>query len=386
MSRMLFVIAMVIGCGGGQRPKPPELVTLETLRQSREAAAASKLSPEFVGEADVLQKRATSAWKDKEMEVSKRHALNGWIKLKMAIAQWDQAEAKRRIKAADAVRTKYEAEIAKVGKELATLEEQVSLLEKLANAKSSAEVAKLTAEQEKQKLAAELAQQQQRGDAQNKLIAAELALKTADTVEAKTHAEPEYQAAADLIARAQLELKEGKIAAAATSATLAAEKAEQAASLARPKYANASEATDRKLRDEALGTDAAALAGITVSIKKQGETTRLILTYGGAFKPKQTNISGGKESVLDGVAALLKKYPTYPVQVVGHTDTAGRADALLVISQARAQVVYDALVTRGVNAKRFVVSGVGGGQPLGENRTAKGRAKNNRVELILLYQ
>ena len=121
-------------------------------------------------------------------------------------------------------------------------------------------------------------------------------------------------------------------------------------------------------------------------LDKKGDLTRLILTYSGAFKPKATQITAGKESVLDGVAALLIKYPTYPVQVVGYTDNKGRADANLVISNARAQAVYNALITRAVDAKRFVVSGVGSAQPIGDNRTAKGRDQNNRVEMIFLYQ
>jgi len=155
---------------------------------------------------------------------------------------------------------------------------------------------------------------------------------------------------------------------------------------AKPEYMKASESKDRKARDEALGGEAAALAGITVRLDKQGDVTRLILTYGGAFKAKATQITPAKEPVLDGVSALLKKFPTYPVQIVGYTDSKGRADANLVISNARAQAVFNALVTRGVDAKRFVVSGVGAAQPIGDNRTPKGRDQNNRVEMIVLYQ
>ena len=103
-------------------------------------------------------------------------------------------------------------------------------------------------------------------------------------------------------------------------------------------------------------------------------------------KPKASQITDGKEAVLDGVAELLKKYPTYPLQVVGYTDSKGNADANLVLSNARAQTVFNALVTRGVDPKRFAVSGQGSAQPIGDNRTAKGRDQNNRVEMVFLYQ
>lgn len=385
MTRALLIVALVAACGGA-KPRPAELATLEALRLTTEAEASKKVAPDLVKESDLRLKRSKSAWEEGELEDSRREALTGWIKLKTAIATWQQQDAERRIADADADRARIEKEYARINKDLTATQEQIALLERLSKATSSAEVAKLNAEQEKQKLAAELAQQQQKADAQAKISAAELALKTADTVDATTHAKAEYQAAIDSLTRARTELDGGNISAAATSADLAKQKAEQAIATARPEYLKASESKDRKARDEAVGREAAALSGIKVTLDKKGDLTRLILTYGGAFKPKATQITPGKESVLDGVAALLIKYPTYPVQIVGYTDNRGRADANVVISNARAQAVANALSTRAVDAKRFAVSGVGSAQPIGDNRTPKGRDQNNRVEMIILYQ
>jgi outer membrane protein OmpA-like peptidoglycan-associated protein len=385
MKRAILAIVMIAACGG-TRPKPPELDTLQALRRTPEASASTKQSPEVATEVEVLERRSTNAWKDGELESSRRDALMGWIKLKIAITSWEQGQAKLRIEAATAERAKADKEFARINKELTAVQEQITLYEKLANAKTSAETQKLKAEQEKQKLAAQLAQQQERGETQAKISAAELAIKNADTVEAKTYAKAEYQAALDLLTRAQTELNDGNIAAASTSADLAKQKAEAAGATAKPEYMKVAESKDRKARDEALGREAAALSGITVRLDKKGDVTRLILTYAGAFKPKATGITAGKESVLDGVAELLKKYPTYPVQIVGYTDNKGKTDALLVISNARAQTVYNALLTRGVDAKRFVVSGQGSASPIADNKSAKGRDQNNRVELIFLYQ
>lgn len=385
MMRAILIISLFAACGHTP-PRPHELDTLENLRHTSEADAASKRSPDVLKEVDHLVARARSDWKDGELENSRRDALLGWIKLKTAIAVWQEDAARKRIDAAETERVRNEKEYTRVAKDLATLQEQISLMEKLANAKSSADADRIRAEQEKAKLAGELQQQQARNDAQVKISSAELALKTADTVDAKTYAKTDYQAAGDLITRAQTELKDGNFAGASTSADQAKQKAEAAAATAKPEYMKATEAKDRKARDEALAKDAAALAAITVRADKKGDVTRLVLTFGGAFKGHATQITDGKDKVLDGVAELLKKYPTYPVQCVGHTDTKGKSDALLVVSQARAQAVYDALIGRGVDAKRFVVSGVGGEQPIADNRTPKGRDQNNRVELVLLYQ
>jgi len=89
--------------------------------------------------------------------------------------------------------------------------------------------------------------------------------------------------------------------------------------------------------------------------------------------------------VLDQVAALLKKYPTYAVHILGHTDSRGRHDELVARSLARAQSVETALVTRGVDDKRLKVSGLGPDEPVADNKGA-GRDMNNRVEVVFIMQ
>jgi outer membrane protein OmpA-like peptidoglycan-associated protein len=90
--------------------------------------------------------------------------------------------------------------------------------------------------------------------------------------------------------------------------------------------------------------------------------------------------------VLDNLATVMKKYPSYSLLVVGYTDSRGSRSSLLALSQARATAVYSALISRGVEAKRMVVSGNGADEPVAENRTTAGRALNNRVEIIFIYQ
>ena len=77
------------------------------------------------------------------------------------------------------------------------------------------------------------------------------------------------------------------------------------------------------------------------------------------FAKRKPDIAPGHDGVLDALAELIKKYPTYPVQIIGYTDNRGKASELLAISAARAQAVYSALASKGVETRRLMASGLG---------------------------
>jgi len=69
--------------------------------------------------------------------------------------------------------------------------------------------------------------------------------------------------------------------------------------------------------------------------------------------------------------------------VDGYTDITGNADKNQVLSENRANSVKQYLVTNGVDESRIVVTGHGINDPIADNKTAAGRAKNRRVEMHL---
>ena len=73
------------------------------------------------------------------------------------------------------------------------------------------------------------------------------------------------------------------------------------------------------------------------------------------------------------------------MQIIGDTDHRGKASELLAVSAARANSVYSALAAKGVETKRLMASGLGGDDPRFDNKSANGRAKNNRIEIVFLY-
>jgi outer membrane protein OmpA-like peptidoglycan-associated protein len=103
------------------------------------------------------------------------------------------------------------------------------------------------------------------------------------------------------------------------------------------------------------------------------------------FTKKQTVIEPSREAILDPVAEIMKKkdYQNYPVQIVGFADPRGSSSSLLAMTLARAQAVQTALMSRGVESKRIMASGQGGAEPIA---SGKDRNRNNRIEIVFLYQ
>jgi outer membrane protein OmpA-like peptidoglycan-associated protein len=83
------------------------------------------------------------------------------------------------------------------------------------------------------------------------------------------------------------------------------------------------------------------------------------------------------------VATLLDGQPALRLAVVGHTDSRGDPKANQVLSQARADAVRQTLIDGyGIEASRLMARGMGSAQPVSDNATAEGRARNRRVGLV----
>ncbi len=354
-------------------PKPAELESLERLRAQANLAAAQKRSPDLSRDSESLYSKSRGEWQSKNLEESRRDALMSSIELKTAVALVEQDSARARVKAADGDLQKAEADYTQVAKELATMNEQIALLRKLGQAQATVATEK-----------AKLDEEQQRAAARDKVTAAELALKGADLVNAASYAKDLYASARDGLERAETEMKQNNFTAAQTSAEIAKSKAEEAAKAARPEYEQSEQHKTDKARDEAFTRDASAIPSVQVRMERRGDMQRMVLPLRSLFSKHSTALSGG-EPTLDAVAALLKKYPAYAVQVIGHTDSRGKHGELLALSLARAQSVFSALVSRSVDPKRLMVSGQGPDEPVTDNKSASGREQNNRVEVVFLY-
>lgn len=87
---------------------------------------------------------------------------------------------------------------------------------------------------------------------------------------------------------------------------------------------------------------------------------------------------------LDAVIKLMKDNPKVKVEISGHTDDVGSAEANLALSKKRAQSVSDYLAKLGVAATRLVTKGLGESAPVAPNDSESGKAKNRRIEFKVL--
>jgi len=88
-------------------------------------------------------------------------------------------------------------------------------------------------------------------------------------------------------------------------------------------------------------------------------------------------------AVLDPFVSSLQGDPSAQITIVGHTDSTGSDAFNNKLSIERADSVRDYIVTRGVAAGRVATAGRGDREPIADNNTEAGRAKNRRVEIFL---
>lgn len=87
--------------------------------------------------------------------------------------------------------------------------------------------------------------------------------------------------------------------------------------------------------------------------------------------------------ILDRFATTLNQNPVTTVRIVGHTDNTGSDAINQPLSVNRASATRDYLVERGVAMNRISIDGRGAREPVADNGTAAGRAKNRRVEIFV---
>ncbi len=104
--------------------------------------------------------------------------------------------------------------------------------------------------------------------------------------------------------------------------------------------------------------------------------------------PSDLSFDVGSASLRPELRGVLDQFAqgldgSLAVRVIGHTDSSGGDAINDPLSLRRAQTVRDYLDSRGVAASRMTVEGRGSREPVADNASEAGRAKNRRVEILL---
>lgn len=168
----------------------------------------------------------------------------------------------------------------------------------------------------------------------------------------------------------------------AEQASRAQQEAEAARQLAK---ARAQEAALARREAEALKSRVEELQSKLTELEtRQTERGVVVTVKDVLFEVDKAELKPGAIRNLGALVDFLQAYPDRLIRIEGHTDSTGSADYNLGLSRRRADSVRELLVSRGIEADRITVEGMGEAYPVAPNDTAAGRQQNRRVEIVLL--
>ncbi|MFH0865361.1 MAG: OmpA family protein [Bacteroidota bacterium] len=121
----------------------------------------------------------------------------------------------------------------------------------------------------------------------------------------------------------------------------------------------------------------------TFDFGKQLKDKKKVDVYGIYFDFASATLRDESNSYLDKIVKYMKDNPKDTIIIEGHTDNVGTSQANLSLSEKRAKAVYDKLILLGVDAAHIEYRGYGFLQPIADNTSDGGRAKNRRVTIRL---
>jgi len=104
---------------------------------------------------------------------------------------------------------------------------------------------------------------------------------------------------------------------------------------------------------------------------------------GAEFEPWQSKPNPATLRTMYAVAQILRAYPHSEVMLIGHTDNIGTADQNLRLSEERVNRMAQLLIQAGIEQRRITAIGHGMRDPVADNATDEGKARNRRIELVV---
>jgi outer membrane protein OmpA-like peptidoglycan-associated protein len=115
-----------------------------------------------------------------------------------------------------------------------------------------------------------------------------------------------------------------------------------------------------------------------------GEGLKVTFDAGILFETNSSMLSTQSQDALNKFAQSLQNNPETNIVISGHTDNTGTDAINEPLSAKRAESVANFLISKGVSRNRMTTVGNGSKQPVADNTTEEGRAKNRRVEIVIV--
>ena len=139
----------------------------------------------------------------------------------------------------------------------------------------------------------------------------------------------------------------------------------------------------RQMEDKKRQMERATAGTGTVVTQTADNQLKLSIPNDISFATGRHDIQPRLMPILDQFAQGLNQQPSMEVRIVGHTDNTGSDAINNPLSVNRAQSARDYLVSRGVAASRISIDGRGSREPIADNSTEAGRARNRRIDIFL---
>ncbi len=139
----------------------------------------------------------------------------------------------------------------------------------------------------------------------------------------------------------------------------------------------------KQMEDKKKAMETATAGTGTVVTQTADNQLKLSIPNDISFATGRFDIQPRLMPILDQFAQGLNQQPSMEVRIVGHTDSTGSDAINDPLSVNRAQSARDYLVARGVSSARIAIDGRGSREPVADNGTADGRARNRRIEIFL---
>ena len=89
------------------------------------------------------------------------------------------------------------------------------------------------------------------------------------------------------------------------------------------------------------------------------------------------------QKMLSDLCNIITEIPNTKIKIIGHTDNIGEKQYNIILSKNRAAAVGNYLRTAGIETNNITEDGKGYSEPIADNTSEAGRAKNRRVEIFI---